>query len=333
MGPADPADAAVPLAWEEVPMEASRLAGRGGGTLPEVGGYTGMAVGDIDGDGDLDIVAAWNSDCGGGTSEVVVFTNQGAGAVRDGNWTAAGVPNNAPVGSMVKDVALGDVDSDGDLDIVATFPDSASMNVRWFRNPDIDIPDDFHFTSAQWQVGAIGQIATAADVLRVADLDDDGLLDVIVRSSSGRVIQWFKGPGMQATTSPLPSLPWRVYTLAEFRERTPVGLAVGDINDDGETEVVVSAGGALLWLDPDAAATLYDQWGERMIVDDNPGDTPPPTTDPNVDPAALIGETLINSIRIVDLDGDGALDIVATFDRSGLSGLTNDALVWFQSTR
>ncbi len=52
-----------------------------------------------------------------------------------------------------------------------------------------------------------------------------------------------------------------------------------------------------------------------------------------MNPDDLVGSTSINSIRVVDLDGDGANDLVATFDRNGLSGLTNDALVWFRNTR
>ena len=54
-------------------------------------------------------------------------------------------------------------------------------------------------------------------------------------------------------------------------------------------------------------------------------------TDPQVAQEAATG-TIINSAIIVDLDGDGANDIVATLDRSGLSGLTNDALVWFRNS-
>jgi len=338
LAPVDATQVDQALAWKETPVEASRLAGNGADfETPEVGGFTSMAVGDIDMDGDMDIVVAWNSSCGeGGTIDVVLFSNEGPSAVRDGTWVATPIPNSIPVGTAVKDVALGDIDADGDLDIVATFPDAGSMNIRWFRNPTLDVVDDFHISDGIWQVGTVAQIATQADVIKIADLDGDGLLDVVMRSTAGKLIQWLKGPGMQATTAPLPQIPWQVYTLAEFTERTPQALAVGDINADGQVEVVVTAAGGLLWLDPQSAPTVYDQWIENLIVDDEPPGQPgnaPPTTDPNVTPTEVAGTTFINSILVVDLDGDGANDIVATFDRSGLSGLSNDALVWFRNTR
>ena len=339
LGPADATQTNQALAWREAPVEASRLAGRGGAAgVPEEGGYTSMAVGDLDRDGDMDIVVAWNSNCGGesGSRDAVVFFNQGFGAVRDGTWVATPVPNSAPVGTAIKDVALGDIDADGDLDIVATFPDAGSMNVRWFRNPVVDVADDFHISDGQWQVGTIGQIATQADIIRIGDLDGDGLLDVLVRSTAGKVIQWLKGAGGQSTTAPLANIPWRVYTLAEFSERTPQSLAIGDLNFDRQVEVIVSAGGGVLWLDAESAPSVYDQWIERLIVDDDPPGRPdqsPATTDPNVSPDEVAGVTSINSILVVDLDGDGANDLVATLDRVGLSGLSNDALVWFRNTQ
>ena len=41
----------------------------------------------------------------------------------------------------------------------------------------------------------------------------------------------------------------------------------------------------------------------------------------------------MNWILPVDLNSDGAEDLVVPLDRSGLSGLTNDALVWFENLR
>lgn len=331
MGPADADEVDQALAWREIPVEASRLVGtEGDGIAPENGGFTSMKIGDIDGDTDTDIIVAWNTPCGGGTSNVVVFNNQGPADVRDGTWTFTVIPNEIPAGETVKDIGLGDVDLDGDLDIVATFPGAGSMNVRWFRNPLIDELDDYHIVNGEWQVGAVGQVATQSDILRVADIDRDGNLDVVVRSATGQLVQWLRGPGAEATTAPLPQIAWQVYTLAEFADRIPQSLAVGDLNFDGQVEVIASAGGALLWLDSSPALTVYDQWTGRLIVDNDSGDVA--ATDPGVDTGAVAETTLINSILVVDLDGDGDNDLVATLDRAGLSGVTNDALVWFRNT-
>jgi len=339
LGPTNVAQVEQSLAWKETPVEDSRLAGTIASTEnPDSGGLTNMAIGDIDLDGDMDILTAWNTPCGnedGDSHLIVVFANQGPGAVRDKTWVGAPIPNSAPIGSLINDIELGDIDGDGDLDVVATFPDAGSMNVRWFRNPVVDVVDDFHVSTGLWQVGTVGQIATQADSARITDIDGDGLLDVVVRSANGKLIQWLKGPGNQATTEPLPNLPWQVYTMSELRERTPQTLAVGDLNFDGQPEVIFSAGGGLALLDGDSAPSIYDQWIERLIIDDDPPGQPgnsPATTDPNVSPSAVAGQTIIQSILVVDLDGDGANDLIATLDRSGLSGISNDAIVWFRNT-
>ena len=354
LGPADATQVNQALAWQEVRVEASFLQGEGeSGPAPEVGGFTSMAIGDMDVDGDMDIVMAWNSICGGGTRNAVILTNRGPGPVRDGTWTATTIPDSFPKGdSYIKDVALGDIDRDGDLDVVATFPTAQAMNIRWYRNPVIDVPDDYHLSGGGWQVGIVSQIATGADIIGCApgdqsgepgsvahralgDIDRDGIVDVVVRSTNGGLIQWLKGP-QGPTTSPLRAIPWQVYTIAEFTERIPQALALGDLNFDGQLEVISSAGGGLAWFDSTEAATVFDQWAENLIIDDDGSGSlgaSQTATDPGVDPAQITGETSINSILFVDLDGNGANDLVVTLDRNGLSGLSNDAIAWFRNTQ
>lgn len=336
LAPADPEQSNQALAWAEAPIAVSALAGSGEGTeMPEEDGYTSMAVGDMNADGAFDLVVAHNSGCDFEGGQVLIFTNLGPTSVRDGVWRVDPVPDELLV-AEVKSVALGDVDRDGDLDIVSTRPEAGTMNVRWYRNPVIDVIDDYHISNGQWQLGTVGQMSTGADIVRMGDVDGDGITDVVVRSTGGRVVQWFKGP-TDPTTLPLRNIPWQVYTLAEFVERTPEGIALGDLNMDGQLDLVAAAEGGVAWFDPEGDSALYNQWIEHLIVDDAPPETTdttsPATTDPNVTPQETPTGTTINSVMVVDVDGDGAPDIVATFDRHGLSGLSNDALVWFRSTR
>ena len=92
-GPADATQVNQALAWRDQEVKSSFLAGLGDShSPPEVGGYTSMAVGDLDGDGDLDMVVAWNPACGA-CPEVLLFTNNGPGDVRDGTWPVAAIPD------------------------------------------------------------------------------------------------------------------------------------------------------------------------------------------------------------------------------------------------
>ncbi len=357
--PADPLNSV----WTPVELAASRLAAAGERSgLPEVGGYTAMTGGDVDDDGDSDIVLAFNAaepllDATGNFEPsdqeppgvVDLYPNPGGVAAREqGNWLrstlhAGLVYQNLPETAVaVKDVKLLDVDRDGDLDIVCTYPEAASRNVRWLVNP-LEIANTPGDILRDWgEPSPIGQIQTGADILALGDVDRDGVTDVIVRSSEGLLVQWFKGPNLPSYS--FLRTPWQVYTMAEFIDRAPGAVAVADLDDDDVIEAVVGAEGALVWFDPGAGSRLYDQWNEKLIIDDSPpepADTDATAglstdqilqllTDPQAQPEGETG-TIINSVLVVDIDGDGDLDVIATLDRTGNSGLTNDALVWFRS--
>jgi len=338
--------------WEPAVLVDSFYAGTEG-EKPEEGGYTGMAIGDFDGRQGPDIVVAFNSAEGDvKINRVDIYLNPGNSGSRDeGAWERTNVFEDLPT---AKSVAVLDVDRDGDDDIISTFPDAKSSNVFWLPNPrSRDGADAVANTEAWDLVGPIGQVATGADALAIGDVDGDGIDDVMVRSSIGQVVQWFKGPDEPSTT--FVRNPWRVYTMAQFLDREPQGIAVGDLDGNGRVEAVISAEGAVVWFDSSTAPSVYDHWSEHLIIDEGP---PPDTdaattttgtqadpattqdpattlTDPTANPTAQTLEeegTLVNALLIVDLDGDGMNDIVGTIDRNELSGLTDDALIWFRNT-
>ena len=65
---------------------------------------------DIDGDGDLDIVASSYYD-----NAINYYENDGAS---DPSWTKS---NIASSNDLVKDIEIGDIDGDGDMDIISAF--------------------------------------------------------------------------------------------------------------------------------------------------------------------------------------------------------------------
>ena len=81
-----------------------------GGSLPALGRVSGAAFGDIDADGDQDLVLAqqWGP--------VAVLLNDGSGGFSD----ASAAWGTASLTGRWNGVALGDFDSDGRLDVIAT---------------------------------------------------------------------------------------------------------------------------------------------------------------------------------------------------------------------
>jgi hypothetical protein len=345
-GPDDPADIVDPLAWEEIQPIQTMVAGlfAEGEELPEIGSYTNMVVDFLDGDPGPDIVLAWNAaECEGIGNRIDLYSNPGLSNARNPNaWVPEEIEFDLP---EVKDIEVFDVDRDGDLDVVATYPTAIGANVRWRRNPLVDIPDDFHASDGTWQRGGIATVATNADVIDVGDIDRDGIMDIVVRSTSGLVVNWLKGPRFP-TSEPVRDLPWQTFALAEFISRAPEAIALGDIDGDGQLDLVASAQGAIAWFEAGTGSRVYNQWEEHLIIDDNPEEAGQAITQPQqnpIDPGATdpgvmlmdedVETTLINNILIVDVDGDGNMDIVATIDRNSLSGLTNDAIIWFENLR
>ena len=242
------------------------------------------------------------------------------------------------------DVALCDVDYDGDNDLVYTFPSQITANISWVRNPqiphDVLSPSGAEAThwAGNWQTRPVGQVDTEASVLAVADIDRDGFDDVLVRSGEGKAVQWFRNPGAADLEPIFPppdvvpdrfNFPWQVYSVAEYDFRTPAGIAAGDLTGDGFNEVVVAAGGVVYWYDASTGGNPYDEWEENFLIDDTKARA---VTDDPEDPDFEDSGTVINWLTVVDIDQDGFGDVIGTLDRRSLSGLTEDTLIWFRNT-
>jgi hypothetical protein len=215
----------------------------------------GMALGDIDGDGDLDLLVAHFSAI---SNTVSICFNDGTGKY---SGTQSVVVGNAP-----KRVVLGDMDGDGDLDIVTANQGSRTVSVR--------------LNDGTGQFGGGSDVAVDYYPTRVAlgDLDGDGDLDLLVSTVAGQLnVRLNDGGGA-----------FRAGQSVRAGSNT-TDVVLGDVDGDGD-------------LDALAANLSSDTFSVRL--NDGTG-----TFSGTLDvPTAAQPQAIVAG----DVDGDGDLDVVVT---------------------
>ena len=226
-------------------------------------------AGDIDGDGDIDVVAISNTE-----NDVAWFENDGSG----GTWTRNDI--NLTFGGA-SSVQLVDIDGDGDLDALATA--AVDDDVAWFENDG---------SGGTWTERTIdGSYDGAVDAL-AADVDLDGDIDVFATRGNAGVVTWWENTNGIGTT-------WTERTIASFANGT--ALAVADFDGDG---------------DPDVAAASEDNDIVNWYRNNDALTWSLETIDPSFDGAF--------DLFAADVDGDGDQDL------AGAARNDND-IVWWEN--
>jgi hypothetical protein len=286
---------------------------------PTVGAYPmSIAVGDVDGDGDLDFLTANNHN-----ATVSVRLNDGRG-----NFSAPATNAEPSVKFNPISVTLGDVDGDGDLDfLTANNDNTVSVRLNNGRgsfsapttNPDpqvgeypysvvlgdVDGDGDLDFLTANNHSATVSMrlnngrgnfstpatnaepsVADYAWNITLGDVDGDRDLDFLTANNNGTVsVRLNDGHGSFAapTTNVDPAVAGRF----------PQSVALGDVDSDGDLDFL-SANNNL------GGGTV------SVRLNDGRGNFSVPATNPN----PSVGDFLPRSVAVGDLDGDGDLDLL-----------------------
>lgn len=157
------------------------------------GDYYYLAVGDVNSDGKLDIVA------GSDATGVHVFLNGWDGSTTA--WTHNASPPQDPVGTgSYSGVALADFDNDGNLDIAAASRGGDGVMV-WLGNGDgsfsaTNTGPDFSSSVILTDEYGMGRSMTYYyDGIAAADFDKDGNMDIVAGNLGNFGVQVFYGDG------------------------------------------------------------------------------------------------------------------------------------------
>ena len=192
-------------------------------------GARSVYAADVDGDGDLDVLAASQLD-----DTVAWYENDGASPPA---FTRHEIATDA---DGARSVYAADLDSDGDMDVLSASSDDDT--IAWYENDGVSPPA---FTPHE--------IATDADSARsvyAADLDRDGDLDVLSASANDNKIAWYENDGASSPG-------FTMHEIATDADGAHL-VYVADLNRDGNLDVISASSDddTIAWYESDGAFPL-----------------------------------------------------------------------------
>jgi len=258
----------------------------------DIGSDAVPAFGDLDGDGDLDLLLGSRLDPESADAPPL-HHYENTGTVRSPRYVFAGTLDDVAYTNSAPE--LGDLDGDGDLDLLlGTF----NRDVRWFRN-DGTASAPLFVSASEEPIADLprGSYSTPA----LGDLDGDGDLDLVVGESSGE-LNLFENVG----TATAPDFELVTENLAEIDAGSRSSPTLVDVDGDGDLDLVIG--------DESVGLMVHRNTGTPQSAEFETTGT-------------ALGDftTRLAQPRFVDLDADGDLDLVIGDQGGGLHLYHNGA--------
>ncbi len=194
-------------------------------------------AGDLDGDGDLDLVVAVER------APNLVLINDGRGRFADESATRLDGQSHDS-----EDIGLADLDADGDLDLV--FVSEDDLENQLYLNDGRGV-----FVAASDRLAGVRGVSNA---IAVGDLDGDGDPDLVIGNAGQNeaLINNGRGAFSVATAARLPT-----------RADTTQDLELGDLDGDGDLDLVVGNEDDNRLLINDGRGVFTDETDPRLPLD------------------------------------------------------------------
>ncbi|MFH1812374.1 MAG: cadherin-like domain-containing protein [Pseudomonadota bacterium] len=281
-----------------------------GWVLANTGLATGVALGDMDGDGLVDAVVSVS----GAANQL---------------WFGSGSGFSlSSFGSTEKstDVALADLDNDGDLDAFVTNDEPLLYGDRVWVNDGAGVLSQQTYDPAPLggptyaielgsgnanycsdPPGALRSVTTPynrSDAVALGDINGDGWIDAVVADLGRTATVWLNYSGKMFGDCPSPQNPF----TASFPSSQGQGVALGDIDGDGDLDLFIARGGLtsranMLWLNNGSGTftNTLQNLGSKDSYD----------------------------VELADIDADGDLDAVVANSDFTATNSSND--VWINN--